>query len=72
MNQLTQFFQQISKSILPETSQYASTHVSGNLQAYLTSSYNTNSWIIDSGATDHMANNSCFIHDFLKVPLLMF
>ena len=43
MNQLSHLLQQISKSMSSEISQTTSTNVSGNLQAYLTSSYNTNS-----------------------------
>lgn len=42
--------------------QLTSTHVSGNLPAYLASSYNT-SWIIDSGATDHMSNKFSPMHE---------
>ncbi|KAH9725751.1 retrovirus-related pol polyprotein from transposon RE1 [Citrus sinensis] len=67
MNQLSHLLQQISKSMSSEISQTSSTNVSGNLQAYLTSSCNTNSWIIDSGVTDHMTNNPSLVHDFIPI-----
>lgn len=62
MNQLSHLYQQISKSMTSKIGQLTSTHVSGNLQAYLASSCNT-SWIIDSGATDHMSNKFSPVHE---------
>ena len=54
-------------SMSSEISQTTSVNVSGNLQAYLTFSHNTNSWIIDSGATDHMTNNPSIVHAFIPI-----
>ena len=66
MNQFSQLLQQFCKSMSSESNpSSASTNVSGNLQAYLTSSSRVTSWIIDSGATDHMTNNISSIHDFI-------
>lgn len=67
MNQLSHLLQQISKSMSSEIGQSASTNISGNLQAYLTSSCNTNSWIIDFGFTYHMTNNPSLVHDFIPI-----
>ncbi|KAI9182752.1 hypothetical protein LWI28_028584 [Acer negundo] len=67
MNQLSQLLQKLSKS-MPSSDvldQSVSTHVSGNLRAYLTSSSKSDFWIIDSGATDHMAKNPSCVYDFL-------
>ena len=39
--------------------------MSGNLQAYLVLSSKAKSWIIDSGATDHMVNDSSSVSNFI-------
>lgn len=67
MNQLNQFLQQLSQSISSHKDPSSSTHVSGNLHAYLASSSKNSSWIIDSGATDHMVNNPSLVSNFTPI-----
>lgn len=65
MNQSTKLLQQISKSISSKQGHSAATHASGHLQAYLTSSCKVNTCIINSGATNNMANNPSSVHGFV-------
>lgn len=57
---LSHLLQQLSKSTVSQPDPSSSTHVSGNLQT----SSSIDTWIIDSGATDHMANNSKSLFNF--------
>lgn len=65
MDQIRQLLQQLSKIIHSEPSSAASAHTSGNSQTYLTSPSKYNSWIVNSGAIDHMANNPSSVHAFI-------
>ncbi|GLJ53720.1 hypothetical protein SUGI_1146300 [Cryptomeria japonica] len=65
INQLGHLLQQLSKTISSGNSPSTSTHVSGKLHAYLTSHSKINSSIIDSGATDHMANSPSSVINFI-------
>ena len=65
INQLGHLLQQLSKTISSGNSLSTSSHMSGNLHAYLTSNSKINCWIIDSGATDHMANSPSSVTNFI-------
>ncbi|KAG5566610.1 hypothetical protein RHGRI_002240 [Rhododendron griersonianum] len=63
VGQLSKLLQQYNKTGSSiETS--SSTHVSGNLKAFLSSSSNNCTWIMDSGATDHITNDCGSLCEF--------
>ncbi|XP_026399756.1 uncharacterized protein LOC113295640 [Papaver somniferum] len=62
IDQLKDFFHQLSNK-----NERKANHTSGNLLAFLTTPVsNRHIWIIDSGATYHMANDPSSVHAFIR------
>ncbi|XP_026416018.1 uncharacterized protein LOC113311392 [Papaver somniferum] len=62
IDQLKDFFHQLGN-----TNERKANHTSGNLLAFLTTPVsNRHIWIIDSGATDHMANDPSSVYAFIR------
>ncbi|XP_026424451.1 uncharacterized protein LOC113320765 isoform X4 [Papaver somniferum] len=62
IDQLKDFFNQLGNK-----TERKANHTSGNLLSFLTTPVsNRQVWIIDSGATDHMANDPSSVHAFIR------
>ena len=66
IGQLSKILLQLFKSG-PSSEPSSSTYASGNLPVFLSYTYNTCTWIVDSGATDHITNDRSSLSDFTSL-----